>query len=528
MSTTCVCRLCEEPFESDSPRAVFCPKVHYRECVVCGSFFEVKSKRRPAVTCSPACAAAHRRASNPETLYDCTCLLCGEPFKSKQAKAKFCDRDHYKTCENCGKEYRIKDKYRPGVACSQSCAAALSHTDESRAKRRKNNLEKYGVEYSFQRDDVKAKIAASPEHQASLIGGEKFRKAMLDKYGVENYGATEEHRRFLSENASTWRKPAKPKEQPKRSNKPDRRITKVNRKFAEDLKDLGLTVSFEKKVGNFFYDLHIDGTDVLVDIHPTVSHNVSMSYLCRLHSCELPCSTHHTIEEDYHYRRAKVTMKEGFRLIQVFDWDDTDRVKKCLYEMVRIDKTEVDVKDCALLTLSEKVADAFFDKHHIQGSVRGGKAFYGLFDGGELVAAASFGPARFNKDYEWEWLRYAVKDGYLIHGGPGALFKRFREDFNPKSVVSFADFAHTTGETFFPSLGFTELPLRSSSAVWFNLASGKSVRDSSLVRLGADKLLGTKYGSREECGLGNEEIMVVEGFLKVPTAGNRTFLWSDE
>ena len=50
----------------------------------------------------------------------------------------------------------------------------------------------------------------------------------------------------------------------------------------------------------------------------------------------------------------------------------------------------------------------------------------------------------------------------------------------------------------------------------------------SLLSIGADRILGTSYGSKKESGMDNRDIMLAEGFLEVYTAGNRVYLWNKE
>ena len=72
--------------------------------------------------------------------------------------------------------------------------------------------------------------------------------------------------------------------------------------------------------------------------------------------------------------------------------------------------------------------------------------------------------------------------------------------------------------------GSQELKPTGPALVWSK--GDESVPETSLLRLGADRLLGTSYGSREESGLDNHGIMLTEGWLPVWTAGNRVFTWT--
>lgn len=228
--------------------------------------------------------------------------------------------------------------------------------------------------------------------------------------------------------------------------------------------------------------------------------------------------------EDNPYLRARAATKAGLRLKQIYPWDSTEVIDHLLgFERATI-KRKLSARKLEVREVAKKPEREFLDANHVQGFVRGSKWAKGLFDGDELLAVATFGPSRFRKGYEYEFLRYAVKRGVIIRGGAPRLMKRFVSDVNPKSVLSYVDYAHTTGDTFLPSCGFIELKPSGGTVMWVH-KDGRYFTQSSIQRLGADRLLGTSYGPREVCGLNNEGIMKAEGFAAYRTAGNRVFEW---
>jgi hypothetical protein len=84
------------------------------------------------------------------------------------------------------------------------------------------------------------------------------------------------------------------------------------------------------------------------------------------------------------------------------------------------------------------------------------------------------------------------------------------------------DFDHTTAKNIFlQQCGFEELKPTGPSLVWTK--GSERIYNNSLLSLGADRLLGTNYGSPKICGLKNKDIMLIEGWLPVYTSGNRVF-----
>ena len=115
------------------------------------------------------------------------CILCGEHFQGNK-NSKVCNREHYRKCKVCDKEFKISKTYLNQQTCSKKCANELSKrnrekttldrygvknagwTKESQEKIKSHNLEIYGSEYFFQSEEGKSKI----------------RKSLIDKYGVDN------------------------------------------------------------------------------------------------------------------------------------------------------------------------------------------------------------------------------------------------------------------------------------------------------------------------------------------------------
>lgn len=218
---------------------------------------------------------------------------------------------------------------------------------------------------------------------------------------------------------------------------------------------------------------------------------------------------------------AREATRKDQTLIQLYPWDDLPKISRKINFLNSDTVVKVSARKLELKEIDKQELDQFMGDYHYQGTRRGAVHCYGLFEGKELVSAASFGKA-FGK---WEFQRYAVKDNYIVHGGAGRLFKKFLEEVEPVSVVSYLDYSHTTRMgNFLTSLGFVEGRSRGTTN-WWRGKDRKLVRGSSLVRLGADRLLGTNYGSIKESGLDNVGIMIEEDFQSYKTAGNRFFLW---
>lgn len=241
---------CHHEFYTKSGTSKYCPCKHYAECKYCHRKFAVSSAKKPGAYCSRSCQqkarqlaehggsdaykkcqlpgcdnpissrnastcchehAAKLRAlstdknSKNENLIECEWPYCHHMFKPSRSTQIFCmEDDHYAVCkavingEECGKKIRVARKglnlNRIPISCCSSHASVLSHTPESKKKREENSMKKWGTKTPLQAKEVKDKIKKSlDEHpdRDTRFGGERFKKNLVDKFGVDNASKSE-------------------------------------------------------------------------------------------------------------------------------------------------------------------------------------------------------------------------------------------------------------------------------------------------------------------------------------------------
>lgn len=178
---------------------------------------------------------------------------------------------------------------------------------------------------------------------------------------------------------------------------------------------------------------------------------------------------------------------------------------------------------CFVKEVSSKDSKLFLNKYHYQKALSTNKDVrVGLFYNDELVALATFGKPRYNKNYEWEALRYCVKTNYKIIGGASKLYKYFSSMYSPKSIVSYQDLSKFNGE-YHEILGYTLKSIQKSKH-WYNFKTKVHFTDNLVRRLGVDALLNTSYGKPEICGLSNEQLLLKLGFKCIIDEGQKTYV----
>ena len=310
------CLLCGEMFTPRSSRGVYCNKNKTSECPVCGIRFEYK-----------CCRAAYKKYCSNK----CVGLSPETREKVKQT-----------TLDRYGVENPMHlDKFKQKAMDSQikKFGKFAFNTD----KQKQTMMERYGVTVPAKNKEIQKKIQ---ETQYENNGGvyafntEKQRQTMIERYGGAGSMSSPEVREKLRKTLMERYGYENPMQIPEVKERALKKIvenhgilfggagniSKKNILFQESLAELGIESELEKRVGSLFFDLHLTGTNILVDINPTVSHNSYRSFACERTHCGYPCSKHKPTATSYHLNRCKTALSNGYDLIQIFDWDDWDAV----------------------------------------------------------------------------------------------------------------------------------------------------------------------------------------------------------
>ena len=160
--------------------------------------------------------------------------------------------------------------------------------------------------------------------------------------------------------------------------------------------------------------------------------------------------------KEYHLEKTKQCESKNIQLIHIFENEwifKTNIVKSRIANLLGVFDNVVFARKCVVKLVDSCESKKFQDENHIQGSINA-KVHLGLYFNDELISLMTFGKSRFSKKYEWEPLRFCNKCGYHIPGAAGKLLKHFERNYNPKSLVSYADRRWSKGKLY-EALGFT-------------------------------------------------------------------------
>lgn len=170
-------------------------------------------------------------------------------------------------------------------------------------------------------------------------------------------------------------------------------------------------------------------------------HNLAIEY-CGLywHSEQAEKNKH------YHKRKYDMCKAKGIQLITVFEdewFDRQEQVKSKIKSLLHKDsRTKIFARKTEIVVVSKKIKSIFFEENHIQGNGNG-SINIGLTCNDKLVACMSFIKQK-NNNYELS--RFATS--CRVPGGFSKLLKYFISEYNPKSIISFADLRWSTGNLY--------------------------------------------------------------------------------
>jgi len=509
------------------------------------------------------------------------CQLCEDDISERHHTTKFCGKEIKMVCKTCGKSFNGKCSNRQKQYCDKKCQSndptsiasanekriALGYLSDAALKSQIAVKEKYGVENISQIEDVKKKKAlrgptgfARPEFKErirELYGvdnvsqlpefKQKKKETALLKYGVDNVSkAPEIIEKIKTTNMNNFGVSSVlclPENQLKSTKNNKYRISKLNKRWKKNLDDrfnveFSLEVLMSKNIKNTsMADLGYQ--NLLVDINPTISHNSTFAFPHLTGSCKKEnCVKHTPRDSNYHQERALLARENSFVLMQFFDWFNEEIFISMIEAKLHLSKNRTYARKCDIKEISQKEANKFLKENHLLGGSTGQTYCLGLFHNNELVHVQTYGKSRLNKNYEWEAIRSCSKLHYHVIGGFSRCDKKFFEENNPSSVISYVDLATSPRGPESTMDGWKLSHISKPTATWVNLYPSENkktfIKDSTARRISADRLLGFEVGdnyprfNEDGSKITNDDVLILEGFVKVYNCGNLVYVWKKD
>lgn len=163
-----------------------------------------------------------------------------------------------------------------------------------------------------------------------------------------------------------------------------------------------------------------------------------------------------TFDKNKHLEKTELCEEKDIQLFHIFENEWINKDKKNIWFSIINNKMNKNIKvyarKCIIKEIDNKTCNEFLDYNHLQGKVNS-TVKLGLYYNNDLVSVMTFGKSRYNKNIEYELLRFCNKLNYSVMGGASKLLKYFERKYKPKSIISYANRRWSRGNLYF-NLGF--------------------------------------------------------------------------
>lgn len=502
-----ICIYCGKTFISDTPSKQICDGKHYHKCIICGKEFEVPRDRlfdETLNTCSQECSSIKRGRSiksalkmlpkgynQPKTTYTKICKFCGKEFTTHNFKQVYCSGPHYKLCEVCGKQFEVdlSQIANHTTVCSNECRVIKSTRAHLKDPAVSKNWEKFKNDPKFfistYFDDSPGYYELSDKLGISISAIQQY----LNRCGLEHL--VKKHVPSMEFEVIQYIKSID-----------DNIIILHNDRKAIHPKQL---------------DIYLPQYNVAIECNPVISHNVSYS----------PWNDD-TITVDYHKNKTDLCRNAGIQLLHVFGWEwlyKQDIMKSMIKNLIKHNECRIYARNCEIRDVDSHESMTFLEHNHRQGKL-GSKIRLGLYYNDKLVSLMTFGNVRKSisdrSSYDWELLRFCNTLNTSVVGGASKLFSYFLKTYNPSSIISYADRAHTSGNIY-KVLGFKFVRYTDPGYTWCDLKTDKSYHRMNAQKQNIKKFL---HDDSIDLSKSEREIMESHGFVRVFDSGVDVWEWN--
>lgn len=221
----------------------------------------------------------------------------------------------------------------------------------------------------------------------------------------------------------------------------------------------------------------------------------------------------------YHQDKTMACTKQGIHLIHIFEYEwksNKDKIKKFIQNII-CNKTKLYARDTSVVEVNEIIAKDFINENHLQGYTSA-EINIALYKENNIVGIMTFGMPRFDKEYQYEIIRFCYKSGTSVTGGAQKMLSYFINKYHPTNIVTYSDITKFTGNIY-TSLGFKVINITKPNYVWINTNTNKVL---SRYQTQKANLIKNGFGNEAQT---EDEIMKSLGYLKIYNSGNLKLYW---
>ena len=215
----------------------------------------------------------------------------------------------------------------------------------------------------------------------------------------------------------------------------------------------------------------------------------------------------------YHIDKTESAIQNGIELLHFTDYEilnQEDIVKSMISTKLGVSK-RIFARKCTLKEIDRKSANQFFSETHIQGGIHNSNLNLAIMYDNEIVACSAFGRTRFTNEANLELLRFSSRLNTVVVGGLSKILSYIKEP-----VISYADRRYSLGKSY-SACGFKHL--RNSKPGYTYIVNGNLESRMKYQKHKLPKLLNTFDSSLTEW-----ENMKCNGYDRIWDCGNMVFL----
>ena len=229
-----------------------------------------------------------------------------------------------------------------------------------------------------------------------------------------------------------------------------------------------------------------------------------------------------------HLEKTKLAEEKNINLLHIFENEWLDPIKQDIWKSIisyklGIVKQRYFARKLEIKEVNNKEAKEFFEENHIQGYTNA-EIKIGLFDNQKLISCMTFAKPRFNKNYQYELIRFASIKYSSCVGCAQKLFKYFLRTYQPESIISYANRRWAFAKSnVYQNLNFKFIKETEPNYYYFKLDEMKFYHRSHFQKHKLKNYSNTK--DQYDPSLTESKIMFNSGYRRIYDAGQLTYEW---
>lgn len=226
-------------------------------------------------------------------------------------------------------------------------------------------------------------------------------------------------------------------------------------------------------------------------------------------------------DKHYHLNKTNLCTDKNIQLLHIFEdeWIDKKELwKSVIKSKLGMIDHRIYARKCEVRKVSTHDAGKFLSENHLQGSSNSSVKL-GLYHNNSLVAIMTFCKSRYDSTIEWEISQFCNKMNSVVVGGFDKIFKCFIQQYNPNSIVSYADKRYSDGNVY-KNRGLVEYECKAINYFYFKKSE---TRRYSRQMFQKHKLVNIL--SEYNPDLSEWQNMQLNGYDRIWDCGNKKFVW---